>query len=75
MSEHAIHILDGLVEDFSLADAERVKAIEATHQPRRQGGGVLAQGAARRQRRGAARLASSSTSPAPPRTSTTCRTR
>ncbi len=30
LSEHAIHILDGLVENFSLADAQRVKNIERT---------------------------------------------
>ncbi|HMR02142.1 MAG TPA: adenylosuccinate lyase [Candidatus Competibacter phosphatis] len=30
LSEHALHILSGLVENFSLADAQRVKNIERT---------------------------------------------
>ena len=60
---------------FGEADAARIKAIERTHEPRRQGRRVLPQGAHRRRRPSSPRPPSSSTSPAPARTSTTWPTR
>ncbi len=38
LSGHANNVLNGIVENFTTEDAQRVKNIERTNQPRREGG-------------------------------------
>ena len=73
-SEAAIAVLDGIADHFSVADAERVKAIEATtnHDVK------AVEYSSRKKPVPMPRLPrsrNSSISPAPRKTSTTCRTR